>query len=803
MTSVAESPVAPPRPPGPDFTLAQGARLWDASGRSWLDAASPAHFLGRNHPEVHQALVDLLAMELPNLSVVNASALGGLLAGRLIARAGGGFGKCVFANSGSETTEVALRFCRQITRRRRFLYLTDAYHGRSTGSISVCGVPSLRAHFEPAMPTTTMIPPDLARLRRELRTGDVAGLIVEPVQALTGRVIDPAFLREAENLCEAAGTVLIAAEVLTGFGRTGHWFVSDAIGLRPGILTVGKALGGGDLPIGAVLVHEAIYERVYSGFSSGLVYFSTFAENNLAMAAGLVSLDLLERIDAPARAARLGAQLRAGLDALAATHGVTVAGLGLHQVVHVPERANAVAEAAQEAGLIVGRPPQGLHGLRLDLPVVCQEADVDAALEALAAALAGTPTSGARPGPPTRSLGLAPPTPAALAPNRSGGPVLLDADVLVVGASVAGRAAAAAACDAGREVWILDAGPHGPKGAETWTTSEGLPIGWTLDVAHPAPATAPDPRTDAFVAALQAVGATPVAVPAHDVPSLTALQDRGVRVVSGVDAEHLTVVDREVTGVTGRSADGSHVRVSAGVTILAAGAIGTGLLLAPVASPPAIRFHLSATLFARTDVPLAPWRDRRTVTRTDHLRIHGATIDDRVPDLALLAERLVHDNRLLRRTLKRADCLVALHLEVDGEASSGTLATGRLGPTIDFKVADADASRMTGAMAAACDLLAVMGAIEVFPGIAGLPDALAPADLAEQLRATRLPGSDLGLVLVTPHATGQIHPSGAVNGLLRVVVADASALLGAVGPDLEHETTKHAASIGAGLAHVG
>ncbi len=336
------------------FTRAQGPYLFDKDGNKWLDflAGGGVYFLGRNHPQIHQALIDVLGLNLPNLAVVNASALGGMLAGKLLELAGPHFGKVVFANAGSESTEVALRFCRQITRRRRFLYVDGAFHGRSYGAISVCGFAQMRTNIEPAMPVCTPVPAnDIEALRRELKYGDVAGFIFEPVQGMTCRVLEPAYLREAENLCRQHGTIMIADEVQTGLGRTGSWFATAAMGVRPGIMTVSKTLSGGQVPVGAVLVSEEVYEQVYSGFSSGLVYFSTFAENNLAMAAGLATIQCLEEMDAPNLAREKGAVLRRGLDDLAARYDIVdrIEGSGLMQTMYFKDSASALLRTQQQA----------------------------------------------------------------------------------------------------------------------------------------------------------------------------------------------------------------------------------------------------------------------------------------------------------------------------------------------------------------------------------------------------------------------------------------------------------------------
>jgi ornithine--oxo-acid transaminase len=305
------------------FTRAAGQYMWDIEGARYLDllAGGGVYFLGRNHPQINAALRDVLELELPNLSVVNASALGGLLAERLLELGGPHFSKVVFANSGSEAIEVCIRFTRYMTRRRRFLALTGAFHGRTFGAISLCGFGQMKEGQDPMMPTVTPVRPnDVAALRAELSKRDVAALFIEPVQGMTTEVMDAAYMREAEALCKEYGTVLVCDEIQTGLGRTGAWFASADLGVRPGMMTVSKTLAGGQVPVSAVLLSEEVYEGVYSKFKSGPIYFSTFAENNLAMAAGIATIDVLRELDAPARARDLGDQLRNGLIDLASRY---------------------------------------------------------------------------------------------------------------------------------------------------------------------------------------------------------------------------------------------------------------------------------------------------------------------------------------------------------------------------------------------------------------------------------------------------------------------------------------------------
>lgn len=385
------------------FVRAEGQYLWDAEGERYLDllAGGGVYFLGRNHPKINGALIDVLTMNLPNLCVVNASILGGMVAEKLLQHGGSHFTKVVYANAGSESTEIALRFARQVTRRRRFLYVEGAFHGRSYGAISVCGFESMRKGIDPAMPTCSPIKRnDINALRRELKNGDVAGFIFEPVQGMTGEVLSTAYLREAENLCEQYGTVMIADEIQCGLGRTGSWFVSREMGVRPHIMTVSKTLSGGQVPVGAVLVNENIYDRVYSGFGSGLVYFSTFAENNLAMAAALSTIEALEEIDAPHEAGVKGEMLMQGLKDIASRYDCIdrVVGKGLMITVYFKESSNPAlmvqqkAMSAADSGafaaavhvdlfkrqkIVAQIPGPGVNAIKVLPPVVCTEEDLN------------------------------------------------------------------------------------------------------------------------------------------------------------------------------------------------------------------------------------------------------------------------------------------------------------------------------------------------------------------------------------------------------------------------------------------
>ena len=391
------------------FERAKGQYFWDMQGDRYLDLLSGGgvFLAGRNHPVIHQAVKDSLDLDIPNLSIVNASLLSGLLAERLLNLCGPHYSKVLFSNTGSETMDLTIRFARFVTRRRRFLYCEGAFHGRTYAAASMAGTASLRDGMEPLMPTCTPVRPnDIDQLERELSRGDVAGFFFEPVQGMTGVVMEPAYLKAAQEMCEHYGSVLVADEVQTGLCRTGPWFASIGAGIRPHMITVAKILSGGAVPVAATILTEDIYERVYSKFKSGPAYFSTFAESNPAMAAGLATLDVLEDLDAPNRAAEVGNLLRDGIMRLAEEYDVIdrVEGQGLLQVIYFKESANLGLKVAQKAmtaadpaafgaainvdmyrdkKIIVQIPGPNCNAIKILPPVIMTEEDIEYFLEGL------------------------------------------------------------------------------------------------------------------------------------------------------------------------------------------------------------------------------------------------------------------------------------------------------------------------------------------------------------------------------------------------------------------------------------
>ncbi len=296
----------------------RGCYLYDETGARYLDFLSGfgVFGLGRSHPTVRRALQEVLDGELPDLIQMDTPLLAGLLAEALIERAPE-LDRVYMCNSGTEAVEAALKFARCATGRPRVLYCNRAFHGLTAGSLSVNGAREFREGFGPLLPGTEVPFGDLEAIRRELGAGDVAALIIEPVQGKGVQVVPDGFLAAASALLHRNGALLICDEVQTGLGRTGRLFSYHYDGVQPDLVTVAKCLSGGFVPVGATLGTSLVFQRVYSSMDRMLVHDSTFGTNALAMAAGLATLSVIDDEGLIANAAAIGAELTAGLGAAA------------------------------------------------------------------------------------------------------------------------------------------------------------------------------------------------------------------------------------------------------------------------------------------------------------------------------------------------------------------------------------------------------------------------------------------------------------------------------------------------------
>src|SRR3954464_6229987 len=297
------------------FQKGQGQYLYDRDGARYLDLLSGfgVFAIGRNHPVMREALKSVLDADLPNLVQFDVSVLAGVLAERLLKYVPY-LDKVFFANSGAECVEAAIKFARGATGRPGIVYCAHAYHGLTYGALSLTDDPNFRGGFEPLLPGCTSIPfNDLAALEQALSAREVASFIVEPIQGKGVNMPTDEFLPSAAALCRKYGTLMVADEIQTGKGRPGRFPALEHWNVEPDMVLLAKALSGGHVPVGALLTRKSIFDKIFNQMDRAVVHGSTFAKNDLAMAAGIATLDVIKHEKLVEQAAKRGAELRLAL----------------------------------------------------------------------------------------------------------------------------------------------------------------------------------------------------------------------------------------------------------------------------------------------------------------------------------------------------------------------------------------------------------------------------------------------------------------------------------------------------------
>jgi ornithine--oxo-acid transaminase len=300
------------------FQKGLGQYLYDRAGDKYLDLLSGfgVFAIGRNHPTLRQALKSVLDADLPNLVQFDVSTLAGILAERLLEHVPY-LDKVFFANSGAEAVEAAIKFARGATGRPGVVYCGHAFHGLSYGALSLTDDPNFRLGFEPLLPGCTAIPfNDLAALERALSSKQVAAFIVEPIQGKGVNLPTDEFLPGAAALCRKYGSLFIADEIQTGIGRTGKFLAVEHWNVEPDMVLLAKALSGGHVPVGALLTRKNIFDKIFNQMDRAVVHGSTFAKNDLAMAAGIATLEVIKAENLIEKAAKRGAELQMALTRL-------------------------------------------------------------------------------------------------------------------------------------------------------------------------------------------------------------------------------------------------------------------------------------------------------------------------------------------------------------------------------------------------------------------------------------------------------------------------------------------------------
>ncbi len=297
------------------YQKGEGAYLVDQKGERYLDflAGYGVFNVGRNHPVIKKAVTDALSLDLSNMVQMDCALLAGVLAEKLVALTPQPLKKVFFTNSGTEAVEGALKLAKGATGRNRIIYTDHAFHGLTLGSLSANGCDEFRNEFGELLQSEQIPFNDLEALEKALSSKQVAAFIVEPIQGKGVHVADDNYLVEAQKLCRKYGTLFILDEVQTGFGRTGKMFAAEHWGVEPDLMTVAKALSGGLVPAGAILMSDAVYKKVFSNMEKCVIHSTTFGRNQLAMAVGLATLDVLESEDLARNADVQGEAIQQGL----------------------------------------------------------------------------------------------------------------------------------------------------------------------------------------------------------------------------------------------------------------------------------------------------------------------------------------------------------------------------------------------------------------------------------------------------------------------------------------------------------
>jgi len=361
----------------------EGSYVWDAEGTRYLDfyGGHCVALLGHCPPRVVKA-VQAQAETLLFYSNVAHNSTRAQAAQKLVDLAPDGLGQVFFANSGSEANETALKLARTYTGRSAVVALEGAFHGRTLGALATTHNETYRAPYLDVLPETRFVPwGDHEALKDALAPGDVAAVILEPIQSIAGmRMLPPVCAPGLRELCDAHDTLLIFDEVQTGVGRTGTFSMSEHYGVTPDLITLAKSLGAG-VPVSAVLVSDAVAATVESGDQG-----STFGGGMLAMAAVAACLDTLVEENLMARATAIHQQIEAQVG----PHVESVRGKGCLLGLELDRPVKPVLNALRNRGVLAGSSADP-HVMRLMPPLTSTDDDVALFADALADVLDAAP----------------------------------------------------------------------------------------------------------------------------------------------------------------------------------------------------------------------------------------------------------------------------------------------------------------------------------------------------------------------------------------------------------------------------
>jgi len=382
-------------PPAIMFERGRGTELWDSDGKRYLDflAGIAVVSLGHSNPAVAEAVADQLdrLVHVSNFFANPVATEAAVRVNGLLADATGSAGQLFFTNSGAESNECAIKLARKHGGRGRHTVVSalGSFHGRTLAALAATGQPGKHEPFAPMPEGFRHVPwGDLEAMRAAV-DGSVAAVLIEPIQGEGG--VNPAttdYLVGIRELCSETGALMMVDEIQTGFARTGKWFGFEHAGVSPDVVTLAKAMGNG-MPVGACWARidvAAVFEPGDHG--------STYSGTAIAAAAVNAVIDEMQRIDAPAVAARQGRRIVAALHDVEAV--IDVRGRGLMLGVELAEGIDArvVYTDLLERGLIVNAVSPTT--IRLVPPITVTDDEIDEAMVLISQALAAAKETDSR-----------------------------------------------------------------------------------------------------------------------------------------------------------------------------------------------------------------------------------------------------------------------------------------------------------------------------------------------------------------------------------------------------------------------
>ncbi|MBX3097565.1 MAG: aspartate aminotransferase family protein [Fimbriimonadaceae bacterium] len=373
---------------------AEGMYLTDQNGDRYLDFLGGYGVFSLGHRP--RSVIDAVRDQLEKQTLSGKTFFNPVMAeaaARLAEITPAGLEYTFFSNSGAEAVEAALKFAKAATKRTGIVSTMGGYHGKTIGALSATGREKFRAPFEPLMPGVSFVPFGDESAMASAITDETAAVIVETVQGEGGVHVAPeGYLRAIRSRCDETGSLMIVDEVQTGFGRTGAMFGCDHEGVRPDIMTLAKALGGGVMPIGATLGTAEVWEKVFS--VNPLAHTSTFGGNPLACAAAIASINAVQDQALPANAAARGNQLMsallektAHLDLVAEVRGQ---GLLVGVEFNQDEVGELVIAQMVKRGVIAAYTLNNPRVIRMEPPLIVSEQEIEKASDVFAEAVQET-----------------------------------------------------------------------------------------------------------------------------------------------------------------------------------------------------------------------------------------------------------------------------------------------------------------------------------------------------------------------------------------------------------------------------